>query len=228
MVDPCLTWLASKADVWLQVVPEQTVLWLAMLDTIIKEDLYDHDFVEKWTVGFEDLAERVAQYPPEKAAEICWVPKEKIVEAARLYAKSKPAAVQWGLSLDMQITGIASAQAVAGLWTITGNLDVPGGNIMVYGANDINLTYNLGFYEWIPHELHQKRFGLQDSPLKKYGMGASAHGDTILKAIESGKPYPVKMLWMQSTNPIANMGAEAHGSIKRLPVWILWLLPIYS
>lgn len=210
VVDPSLTWLASKADVWLPVRPgTDSAMAMAILDTIIKEDLYDHEFVENWTVGFEDLAERVAQYPPEKAAEICWVPKESIIEAARLYATSKPAAVQWGLSLDMQITGIASAQAVAAIWTITGNLDVPGGNIVVTGAHEANLTYNLGFYEWVTPELQQKRYGLQDSPLKKYGMGASAHGDTILKAIESGQPYPVRMLWMQSTNPIANMAAEA-------------------
>lgn len=210
VIDPSLTWLASKADLWLQVRPgTDAALAMAMLDVIIKEDLYDHDFVDKWTYGFEELAERVAQYPPEKAAEICWVPKEQIIEAARMYAKSKPASIQWGVALDMQITGIATAQAVACLWTITGNLDVPGGNIIVTSAYDMKLTYNLGLYEWIPPELIQKRYGLQESPLKKYGMGAAAHGDTILKAIESGKPYPVKMLYLSSTNPIANMGAEA-------------------
>jgi anaerobic selenocysteine-containing dehydrogenase len=217
VIDPSLTWLASKADIWLRVRPgTDAALAMGMLDVIIKEDLYDHEFVEKWTTGFTDLAERVAQYPAAKAAEITWVPEEQIIQAARMYAQAKPAAIQWGLALDMQITGIASAHAVESLWTITGNVDIPGGNILVYGANNINLTYNLGLYEWIPEELIQKRFGLQESPLKKYGMGASAHGDTILKAIESGKPYPVKMLWMQSTNPIANMGAEAHRVYKAI------------
>ena len=58
--------------------------------------------------------------------------KEKIVAAARLFATSKPANVVWGLAVDMQSQGTPCAAAIAALWTITGNLDVPGG--MCYTA----------------------------------------------------------------------------------------------
>ena len=60
--------------------PAPTPPWrLAMLNVIINEDLYDHDFVEKWCYGFDELAERVQEYPPDKVAEITWVPEDKIV-----------------------------------------------------------------------------------------------------------------------------------------------------
>ena len=102
VVDPALTWLASKADVWLQVRPgTDCALALGMLNVIINEDLYDHDFVENWCYGFDELVERVAEYPTDKVAEICWLDEQDIIDAARMYAAAKPAGVQWGLAIDM-------------------------------------------------------------------------------------------------------------------------------
>jgi len=210
VIDPRLTWLASKADVWLRIRPgTDAALALAMINTIVKEELYDKDFVDAWTYGFEQLSERAAEMPVERAAEITWIPKEKILEAARMYAKAKPAAIQWGLAIDMQITGTGLAQAVESLWTITGNMDIPGGNIFSVPPYLAQMIYDYGYYEWLDDDMRKKRLGIDKSPLKQYGQGASAHGDTVLETIESGVPYPIKMLFMCSTNPIANMGAEA-------------------
>ncbi len=98
VVDPRLTWLAHGLNYGFSSGLEPTAaLALAMLNIIIEEELYDKEFVEKWTSGFDRLRERARQYPPEKVEEITWVPKEKIVAAARLYATSKPAAIQWGV-----------------------------------------------------------------------------------------------------------------------------------
>ena len=70
VVDPRQTKLASKADVWAQVRPgTDAALALAMLHVIIEEEIYDRQFVEKYTVGFESLAERVREYPPSRAAD---------------------------------------------------------------------------------------------------------------------------------------------------------------
>lgn len=79
---------------------------MAMLDIIIQEDLYDHDFVNYWCYGFDELAERCQTMPPEKAADICGVPVEDIYAAARMYAAGKPAAIQWGLSADQKTNGM--------------------------------------------------------------------------------------------------------------------------
>ena len=81
------------------------------MNVIINEDLYDHDFFERWTYGFEELRERVQEYPPSKVSEITWVPEDQIIRAARLIANSKPAAMQWGLAVDLFMTPTAMACA---------------------------------------------------------------------------------------------------------------------
>ena len=71
-IDPRVNWVATRADWHLRLRPgTDTALGMAMLNVIIEEDLYDHDFVDKWCYGFEQLAERVKEMPAEKAAEIC-------------------------------------------------------------------------------------------------------------------------------------------------------------
>ncbi len=210
VVDPDLTWIASRAEIWLQIRPgTDAALALGMLNVIINEDLYDHDFVENWCYGFEELKERVQEYPVEKVSEITWIPKDLIIEAARYFAKAKPASIQWGLALDQQTNGVHAAHAINSLYCITGNIDVPGGMIMAKKAYKGNASYSLGYYQWIDLEMQKKRLGNETYPILKYGYSASAHSDTVLEAIESGKPYPIKMLWMESTNPVANMGQEA-------------------
>ena len=66
----------------------------------------------------------------------------------------------------------------------------------------------------------ESRLGVDRYPLKKYGFTASSQADSILQAIETEKPHPVKMLWIQSANPIANMGQDAprlYRAIKTIP-----------
>ena len=78
--------------------------------------------------AWELLLARVQDYPPERVAEICWVPAERIVEAARLFAAHKPAVIQWGNALDVQgVNNTQTMQAAILLMAVTGNLDVAGG-----------------------------------------------------------------------------------------------------
>ncbi len=113
VIDPRLTWLASKAELWLQIRPgTDAALALGMLNVIINEDLYDHDFVDKWTYGIEQLKERVQEYPVDRVSKITWIPEEKIIAAARLFATSKPSTVQWGLALDMTKEALPASHAI--------------------------------------------------------------------------------------------------------------------
>ena len=213
-VDPQLTWIGSRAKYWLRLRPgTDAALALGMMNVIINEDLYDHEFVEKWCFGFDQLKERVQEYPPEKVAEICWVDKDELIEASRFYAKAKPSTIQWGLAVDMSKIGTQSALAIADLAGITGNIDNPGGNILIDQAGGLEFGYNSGI-EYLKEGMVEKRLGNQKYPLKKYGFTASSQSDSILEAIETGKdengnPRPVRMLWIQSSNPITNMGQDA-------------------
>jgi Anaerobic dehydrogenases, typically selenocysteine-containing len=220
VVDPRLTWLASRADYWMQLRPgTDAALVLAMLNVIISEGLYDKDFVEKWCYGFEELSERVQEYPVDKVAEISWVPAQIIKDAARFFAQAKPASVQWGLAVDTQVSGIPTAHALASLSAICGNMDVPGGNMIVKLAGNVADGYACGTWNIDP-EMKKKMLGADLPGMHSGHIAATAHGDTVLKAIESGKPYPVRMLFLQTTNPIANMAAEAprvYAAMKKIP-----------
>lgn len=209
VIDPRLTWLAAQADHWLRIRPgTDAALALAMLNVIIKEDLYDHNFVEKWTIGWDEFKERCMEYPVERVSQITWVPEEQIIALARDYATAKPAAIQWGLGLDTSINAIPASHALTGLWSITGNLDIPGGQIFAGHAFDVNLTTSIGI-EWLSDELIAKRLGNREFKLRSYGIAASASPDMVLKALESGKPYPIKMTFSLATNPLSNMASEA-------------------
>lgn len=91
----------DEADVWAAIRPgTDAFLALAMLHVIIQENLYDKEFVDKWTVGFNELAERVKDYPPEEVEEITWIPSHAIRKIARIYATNKPACILWGAAID--------------------------------------------------------------------------------------------------------------------------------
>jgi anaerobic selenocysteine-containing dehydrogenase len=213
-IDPMLTWIGSKSKYWLRLRPgTDAALAMGMLNVCINEDLVDHDFIDRWTYGYDKLVERVQDYPPEKVAEICWVDKDLIVETARFYAQAKPSTIQWGLAVDMSKIGTVTAHAIACLAGITGNIDNPGGNVLIDQASGLEFGYNSGI-EYLAEGMVGKRLGNSKYPLKKYGFTASSQSDTILQAIETGldengNPRPVRMLWIQSSNPIANMGQDA-------------------
>lgn len=224
VIDPALTWLAAKADLWLKIRPgTDCALALGFLNVIINEDLYDHDFVEQWTYGFDELVERVQEYSVEKVAEITWIPKEQILEAARMYAKAKPAGIQWGLAIDMQIAGMEASAAISDMVAITGNLDAPGGNILLRYAYNSSKKYGCGL-ECISEEMLQKRIGTYESAIHESGYTPFIPPDKLLETMESGKPYPVQMLWVHGSNPIANMAGEAprvYAAWKNVPYTVV-------
>ncbi|HUW48216.1 MAG TPA: molybdopterin-dependent oxidoreductase [Patescibacteria group bacterium] len=205
VVDPIFTETASKADLWLQVRPgTDAALTLGMLNVVIKEELYDKDFVDKWCVGFEELRERVQRYPPARVAEITWVPEEQIIEASKKYATTKPACVTQALAIDQNADTISTSRAIAMLSAITGNIDVPGGNIPLMPTGVIPASApELTLRDRLSKESHEKRLGSRDYPLlagEWCMQNPTAHNATLWKAILTGEPYPVRALYCQGSN----------------------------
>ena len=188
VIDPRKTWFASRAKIWLQIRPgTDAALVLSMLNVIINENLYDQEFVDKWTYGFDKLQERVQEYPPERAAEITGVPGEQIIKAARFYAKSRPAAVQTGVAVDQSKECIATIHGILALFSITGNVDVPGGNVILNTEVGMRLT---------TPEMQGRRDKVMPSPfpLKPHA------GQHVIDQVLSEEPYPIKASWIQGTN----------------------------
>jgi anaerobic selenocysteine-containing dehydrogenase len=197
-IDPRKTELADKAKFWLQIRPgTDNALALAFLHVVIEEELYDREFVENWTHGFDELARHVRELTPEMVSEVTWVPPDLIREAARFYAQSRPAAIQWGNAIEQSADNFDTMRALVALMAICGNLDVPGGNIKA------NEPKTADFGKFVRADL---------IPSKRKEMIHAYHGSIprlmnvapalFRKAVLEGFPYPVKGAYMHGTNPL--------------------------
>ena len=194
VVDPRTTSLAKEADIHIQVRPgTDCALALGLLNVIIAEELYDKAFVRDWTIGFDKLKEHVKKYSPEVIEKITWVPAEIVRKIARIYATSKPATISQGESIDHCINGVQTCRAISILIAITGNLDITGGNIYQLPLRQASFRVK-GIVS------ANDAIGIQ-YPL----FGKFAGGTTVVPvndAIITGKPYPVKAMIVQGSNPV--------------------------
>ncbi len=210
VMDPTLTWLAGKADVWFQLRPgTDAALALALCDQIIKDDLYDHEFVSCWCYGFDEFAEHVRQYPVSFAAETCGVPEDLIVEAARKIGRAKSCCLQWGVAMDHTSEGFITGMACFDLMALTGNFENPGGMLAADPAFGMSVTWSPRGSVWdecsepIPHPERKNHGGYKALEAMN---GISP--DALLEAMETGEPYPIKAMFMMQNNAIACMGAQ--------------------
>ncbi|MGD2186526.1 MAG: molybdopterin-dependent oxidoreductase [Desulfobacterales bacterium] len=228
VVDPRLTRAAARADIWLQLRPgTDTALAYGMLNVIVNEALYDKAFVANYVHGWEPFVRRINEYSPEKAAKITWVPKHKIIDAARLYATTKPAGIQWGVAIEQQINCADNDRILMAMMGITGNLDVPGGQ-MLFRTPKINNVGTFGAHKMLAKEQAAKRLGGDRFRLAaNFGI---INPKCVWDAIIKEKPYAVKMLFLISTNPMltranAKMVAEALERVEFMVVSDFFLTP---
>lgn len=225
VIDPVRTEECGAADVWLQVRPNtDAALALGLLHVIVREQLYPHDFVERWMVGFEELRRRVAEYTPERVADITWLAPEQIVRCARLYATSRPAALSHGSPNGMGRNALSFERTKAILIALTGNLDRRGGNRLHGPPQGVQTKVDIELYDRLPPSQRVKRLGsdrfrLHVEGYEKMGeagrrlwpdhryvvgatYGAAAHPPSIFRAILDEHPYPVRALLVQHNNAI--------------------------
>lgn len=128
VIDPKRIPLADKADMYLGIRPgTDGALALALMNVIINEGLYDREFIEKHTTGFDELVSYIPPYTPQWAEEITWIPAERIRELARALATTRGAGIYQGTNTqDQTINGTQNSRAFSILQTITGNINVPG------------------------------------------------------------------------------------------------------
>jgi len=198
VIDPRRTELAERASYWLQIRPgTDNALALAFLNVIVEEKLYDSDFVDNWTFGFEDLAAHVQSYPLEKMAAVTGVESEKIRRAARAYALSHPAAIQWGNAIEHNINTFDAVRGLICLMAICGNLDVAGGNIQ---ANEPEIT---GLGRFVRADLiPSKRKEIINASYHTIPMLMTVPPTFFRKAVLDEVPYPVKGAYIQCANPL--------------------------
>jgi anaerobic selenocysteine-containing dehydrogenase len=213
-VDPKRTWIANKSEIFLQLRPgTDAALAMGLLNVMITEELYDQEFVDLWCYGFDELAQRVSEFTPNKVSGITWVPPEMIIAAARLFAKATSAIVQWGVAVDMTKETLPAGQAISALFEITGNIDNPGGMIKPPSI----LYYAAGWgRELISEEERQaKKIGNTTYPLFRAAMGP-ASTDECINTLETDTPYKLRAAWLQTTNPLVCTGPDPRRTLAAL------------
>ena len=201
VIDPVRTALARQADIWLQIKPgHDGLLALAMINEIIQANLYDADFVERYTVGFDELKHVAAQYPVEKVADTLWLNAEQIKEVVRLYATIKPSAIIDGNGLDMHREVFDTTRAIAMLRALSGNLDKPGGDVLPQPI----LVRNIQMKDRLPEGVLPvtQQYPLFNTFSETWGNQVQG---CVVDAILDESPYPLKMVVVQSGNPLVTM-----------------------
>ncbi len=227
VIDPRITESARYADMLLQIRPgTDCALALSWLNVIINEKLYNKSFVEKWTHGFPELVERVQEYPPKEVSEITGIPKDKILESARMYSRTKPACIKRGVATDhIGPNSTRCEQARVILDTITGNLDlytdlyapspeIDGKRFILSPELELNDKCNssqrkkqIGAHKfklltWPGWELTAKTYEDRYGKTRPYSYHIRAHAPLVWRAILTGKPYQIKALITMAGNPL--------------------------
>jgi anaerobic selenocysteine-containing dehydrogenase len=204
VIDPNATPAARMADLWLAPRPgTDAALALAMIHVLVSEDRHDHAFVQRWCNGFDALARRAAEYPPTEAERLTGVPARRIEEAARRYADG-PSVFLSGHGIDAFSAGFQTFRAFHCLVAISGNVDVPGGNLVVKKPAGVrtylDLIHDPDFA--LPADVASRAIGAQRYPLwtGPEGWQGACHNPSVIDAVLHGDPYPVRGMLISGVN----------------------------
>lgn len=210
-IDTRASLTASKADQWIAIKPgTEAALALGMANVIIKESLYDAEFVDKHTFGFAEFKKQVLEeYTPEKVEKITGAPKDVIISVAREFATNKPAVAIAGKGKgDIPISAY-ELMAVQSLNALAGAINQPGGMII---RKELPLTSS----EPVLDEIAQKGLAqprMDEAGSDKYPLTASLL-EQFIEEVNSGK-QTVNMLILDQADP-AYFGADPGAFRKAL------------
>lgn len=196
VIDPRRIPIADQADMYLKIRPgTDGAMAMAMLHVIIKENLVDHDFIEKNTIGYDKLVPHVEPYTPEWAEEITWVPADKIRELARTFATTKGASIYQGTcTQDQTAGGTQNSRVFSVLQIVTGNINVPGGWVISPRPHFGNVGLNV---EGDP-------LGMDKYPLFIEVWGRkSPYG--VITMVPEAIPEKLKAFYVVGGNPLVSM-----------------------
>jgi len=146
IVDPRKIDLEEEANLWLQPKPGYDIVWLnGLANIIIKENLYNKTFIEQHTEGFEALKEKVNRYTPDFVEEITGIPRNQLVEAARMYATANNAAILYCMGITQHSYGTDNVKALSNLALLCGQIGKPGSGVNpLRGQNNVQGACDMG------------------------------------------------------------------------------------
>ncbi|PCK03526.1 MAG: aminotransferase V [Alteromonadaceae bacterium] len=199
---------------WLPIRPgTDGALALSLIEVLIEEELYDEDFVENWTHGFDELCQYVQHFTPEVAEKITGVGADDIRDLARRIANANGACPVMYTGLEYSNTGLQAIRAVHILFALAGHLDVPGGvGLSMLGDHfpinrecnqenpDIDLAVARDRFPLYSHYRGESHaMGLVDAVLKKdpyHIRGLIVHGASLLTS------WPQTQVWRETLSKL--------------------------
>ena len=185
----------------------------AMLHVIIEEDLYDRQYVQSMTEGFDELRDRISDCSPENMQDICGIPAEDIRETARAYATSPRSIIFWGMGISQHVHGTDNARCLIALALLTGQIGRPGtglhplrGQNNVQGASDAGLV-PMFYPDYISVENDETRTRMQQF----WGTELSAErGLTVVEIVNDIHADGIKGMYVMGENPAMSDPDQHH------------------
>jgi anaerobic selenocysteine-containing dehydrogenase len=186
-IDPYRSLTAEKCHVHLALLPgTDAALALGLMHVLINEDLIDHDYVDRYTVGFAALKERVQEYPPGRVAQITGLEAEAIVGLARDYGSIRPAAIRLNYGMQRHAGGGMAMRAAACLPALVGAWRDPAGGALLSSS---------GSYPVNSKALERPDL-IWNNPRT---INMTTIGDALLEANDP----PVRAIYVYNSNPVA-------------------------
>ncbi|ODT35051.1 MAG: molybdopterin oxidoreductase [Lautropia sp. SCN 70-15] len=189
-IDPYRSDTALKCHQHVALMPgTDAALALGMMNVLIAEGRLDRDYIERYTLGFEALAERAAQYPPERVAQICGIAADEVIGLARDYATLRPAAIRLNYGMQRTHGGANGVRAIASLPALIGAWRDPAGGMLLSSSHMVPVTPS----KQVRPELMP---GWPGKPPRTINMVQI--GDALLEA-----DPPVEAVIVYNSNPVA-------------------------
>jgi formate dehydrogenase major subunit len=205
-VDPRASTVSEHADYYCQVKPGTDVAFYnGVMHEVIRLGLIDREFIAARVSNYDALAATVADYPPERAAQISGVDADLIREVARVWGEANSGVIYWGMGISQHTTGTDNARCLIALCSITGNVGKPGAGLHpLRGQNNVQGASDAGLipmfypdYQGVDTEKTRLRF--------EEAWGATLdpkRGLTVTEIIKSAlTPDGVRGMYMLGENP---------------------------
>ena len=228
VIDPRRIPITKFAHVWLRQNLGTDVVWInGMMHVIIKEGLYDEEYVKSRTVGFDDLKKAVEPFTPEHVEKITGIPKDDLIEAARLYGSRKAGSILYAMGITQHISGTDNVKSLANLAMLCGNVGVRGGGVNpLRGQNNVQGACDMGglpnvytgyqkVTDLAPRERMAEAWGVKDLP--------DQVGLVVTEMMNKAHAGELKSLYIIGENPMVSDPDLNHArkSIEKLDLLVV-------
>ena len=214
VMDPRKQGLTKYAEHHLQFKAGTDVAMLnAMLHTIVEEKLYDEQYVQGQTEGFEELKKSIKDFSPEKMEAICGIEAETLKEVARIYAKSEKSIIFWGMGVSQHVHGTDNARCLIALALSTGQVGREGTGLHpLRGQNNVQGASDAGLIPWMyPDYLVVDGEVNQNSYEKFWNTKMDPkRGLTVVEIINAIHADQIKSMYIMGENPAMSDPDQEH------------------